>query len=211
MDSTRRSSLEDVSARTLRYYDAHAEEFWEGTRDHDVSQNYAAFLGAIEGAAPFRILDLGCGPGRDTAYFHSCGHRVVGLDGARRFVEMARTLTGCEIRHQNFLRLSLEQGGYHGIFANASLFHVPQSELPRVLVELHEALAPRGVLFTSNPRGPDTEGFSGERYGAFLSLETWRAYLRGARFEEIEHYYRPTGKPRAEQPWLASVWRRASP
>jgi SAM-dependent methyltransferase len=202
--------LEEISARTLGHYDAKAEDFWEGTRDHDVSQNHAAFLRAIEGAPPFRILDLGCGPGRDVAYFHSLGHAVVGLDGARRFVEMARAFTGCEIRHQNFLTLSLEERSFDGIFANASLFHVPQSELPRVLAELRDALVLRGVLFTSNPHGTDSEGFSGDRYGAFLRHETWREYLEAAGFSEIEHYYRPYGKPRAEQPWLASVWRKAS-
>jgi SAM-dependent methyltransferase len=205
-----RSQLEVISARTIGHYDAHAEDFRQGTRDHDVSQNYAAFLRALEGTPPFCILDLGCGPGRDVAYFHSGGHRVIGLDGARRFVEMARAFTGCEIYQQDFLALSLEAQSFDGIFANASLFHVPQSELPRVLGKLHDALVPRGVLFMSNPRGPDTEGFSGERYGAFLTLETWREYAAEARFDEIEHYYRPEGKPRAEQPWLASVWRKAS-
>src|SRR5262249_26891150 len=197
-----------ISERTLAHYEANAEAFREGTRDHDVSQNYAAFLRAIEGAEPFRILDVGCGPGRDVAYFRSLGHDVVGLDGSARFVEMARDLTGCEILEQDFLALSLGAQRFDGIFANASLFHVPTSELARVLGELRDALLPRGVFFSSNPRGQDTEGFSGERYGAFHTMETWRAYLVTAGFAEIEHYYRPAGRPRAEQPWLASVWRK---
>lgn len=204
------SQLEEISARTLADYDARAEAFWEGTRDHDVSQNHAAFLRAIDGAGSFRILDLGCGPGRDVAYFRSLGHHVVGLDGAARFVEMARRLTGCEILHQDFLKLSLGGLQFDGIFANASLFHVPTSEIGRVLGELRVALAPRGVLFSSNPRGPDTEGFSGERFGAFHTIEAWRNLVTAAGFVEIEHYYRPQGRPRAEQPWLASVWRKAS-
>jgi SAM-dependent methyltransferase len=202
--------LEAISARTLADYDARAKAFWEGTRDHDVSQNYAALLRAIEGTGPFRILDFGCGPGRDLAYFRSLGHHVVGLDGSARFVEMARRLTGCEVLHQDFLKLSLGGLEFDGIFANASLFHVPTSEISRVLRELGAALAPRGVLFSSNPRGNDTEGFSGERFGAFHSIEAWRTFVSAAGFEEIEHYYRPEGRPRAEQPWLASVWRRAS-
>src|SRR5262249_52288495 len=160
-----------ISARTLAHYEAHADAFREGTRDHDVSQNYTAFLRAIEGAAPFGILDLGCGPGRDVAYFRSLGHDVVGLDGARSMVEMARRLTGCEVLHQDFLELSLEGRKFDGVFANASLFHVPTSELGRVLAQLRAALAPRGVLFSSNPRGRDTEGFAGERFGAFHTLE----------------------------------------
>jgi len=204
------SQLEAISARTLADYDARAEAFWEGTRDHDVSQNHGAFLRAIEGAGPFRILDLGCGPGRDLAYFRSLGHHVVGLDGAGRFVEMARRLTGCEVLHQDFLKLSLAGAQFDGIFANASLFHVPTREIGRVLGELRTALAPRGVLFSSNPRGTNTEGFSGERFCAFHTIEAWRALVIAAGFEEIEHYYRPQGKPRADQPWLASVWRKAS-
>jgi len=211
MKRTPPHGLSEITSRTLAHYDASAEAFWTATRDHDVSQNHAALLRAIEGEPPFRILDFGCGPGRDLAYFRSLGHEAVGLDGAARFVEMARANTGCEVLHQDFVRLSLPRERFDGIFANASLFHVPTSELPRVLGELRDALVPRGVLFSSNPRGNDTEGFafgSGGRYGAYHSLETWRGYLVAADFEEIEHYYRPAGKPRAEQPWLASVWRK---
>ena len=202
------AELDALSERTLAHYEASAEAFWEGTRDHDVSQNYGAFLRAIEASHPFRVLDFGCGPGRDLAYFRSLGHEAVGLDGALRFVEMARRLTGCEVLHQDFLRLSLPDAHFDGIFANASLFHVPTSELPRVLHTLCAALAPRGVLFSSNPRGADTEGFSGERYGAFHTFEKWRDYVARAGFDEVEHYYRPAGRPREEQPWLASVWRK---
>jgi SAM-dependent methyltransferase len=204
------SQLEEISARTLADYDARAEAFWQGTRDHDVSQNRAAFLRAIDGAGPFRILDFGCGPGRDLSYFRSLGHHAVGLDGASSFVEMARRFSGCEVLRQDFLKLSLGGREFDGIFANASLFHVPTGEVARVLRELRAALAPRGVLFSSNPRGTDTEGFSGERFGAFHTIEAWRRIVTQAGFDEIEHYYRPPGRPRAEQPWLASVWRKAS-
>jgi SAM-dependent methyltransferase len=200
--------LDLVTTRTLAHYDASAPAFWAATRDHDVSQNYAALLGAIEAEGPLRILDLGCGPGRDLAYFRSLGHEAVGLDGSARFVAMARAQTGCEVLHQSFLHLALEPSRFDGVFANASLFHVPTQALAGVLRALHDALVPRGVLFCSNPRGLDTEGFSGERYGAFHSLEAWRAHVTLAGFTEVDHYYRPAGKPREEQPWLATVWRR---
>ena len=95
------------------------------------------------------------------------------------------------------------------MFANAALFHVPSRALPRVLLELNRTLKPRGVLFSSNPRGSNEEGWSGERYGAYHDLEAWRRYLSGAGFVEVEHYYRPEGLPREQQPWLASVWRTA--
>ena len=202
--------LAALSAATIAHYDGSAESFEAATRNHDVSQNYAALLGAIEGAPPFTILDVGCGPGRDLAWFKAQGHVAVGVEGSLRFVEMARAATGCEVLHQSFLALSLEGGRFDGIFANASLFHVPTQELPRVLTALHAALRPRGVLFTSNPRGHerDSEGFKGNRYGAYHTLETWRRYVSAAGFTELDHYYRPTGRPREEQPWLATVWRK---
>jgi SAM-dependent methyltransferase len=196
-----------VSEQTLAHYEANAASFREGTMGHDVSQNRAALLAAIEGPAPFALLDLGCGPGRDLACFRSLGHVAAGLEGCRAFAEMARRFSGCEVMEQDFLALLLPQARYDGVFANASLFHVPGSELPRVLRELRCALKPRGVLFSSNPHGDNREGWRGQRYGCYWDLERWRALVTAAGFEEIAHYYRPPGKPRAEQPWLATVWR----
>jgi len=203
------ADLEAISERTVTHYDLAAESFWAGTHDHDVSQNIAALLDHIEGQPPFSILDFGCGPGRDLLTFQRLGHRPVGLDGSARFVEMARELTGCEVLHQDFLSLDLPAARFDGIFSNASLFHVPRQELPRVLRELRAALVPRGVLFSSNPRGDNQEGWSGgDRYGVYHDLAAWQAFLRAAGFDELLHYYRPPGLPREQQPWLASVWRR---
>jgi SAM-dependent methyltransferase len=200
--------LADLSARTLAHYDASAESFREGTWDHDVRQNVDALLRHIEGEPPFTILDLGCGPGRDLVTFTKLGHTAIGLDGSPRFAEMARAASGCTVWQQDFLALDLPAGFFDGVFANASLFHVPVRELPRVLGELHAALKPGGVLFCSNPRGDNEEGWSRGRYGAYHDLAAWRGFVTGAGFTELEHYYRPPGLPRAEQPWLATVWRR---
>lgn len=119
---------------------------------------------------------------------------------------MARKYTTCEILHQRFLSLGLPQQAFDGIFANASLFHVPGQELPRVLVELHATLRPGGILFLSNPRG-NQEGWAGQRYGHFMQLKDSQSYLENAGFKLIKHFYRPVGKPLAEQPWLAIVSR----
>lgn len=202
------SELDQVSALTLAHYEQRATEFRAGTRDHDVSQNIAALLRHLQGTPPFTILDFGCGPGRDLATFSAMGHRAIGLEGAASFVTMARAESGCEVWQQDFLNLSLPDAYFSGVFANASLFHVPSSELLRVLKQLHATLKTEGVLFSSNPRGNNEEGWNRGRYGAYHDLDTWRDYLQQAGFAELEHYYRPTGLPREQQPWLASVWRR---
>jgi SAM-dependent methyltransferase len=200
--------LDRIAALTLAHYNERAEEFWQGTRDHDVSQNIAALLRHIEGPPPFTILDVGCGPGRDLRTFTQLGHRAIGLEGAHRLAAMARAYSGCEVWEQNLLALDLPAERFDGLFANAVLFHVPSTELPRVLRSLRDALKPGGVLFSSNPRGEGQEGWDGRRYGAFHDLPAWRAHMAAAGFAELEHYYRPAGLPREQQPWLASVWRK---
>ncbi|MDD2161919.1 class I SAM-dependent methyltransferase [Pseudomonas sp. MIL19] len=200
--------LAQISALTVRHYQDCAEDFREGTREHDVSQNIAALLAPIEATAPYQILDFGCGPGRDLRTFSAMGHTAVGLDGCPRFVEMARADSGCEAWQQDFLALDLPPERFDGVFANAVLFHIPSQELPRVLAQLHATLKPGGVLFSSNPRGDNQEGWQGDRYAAYYDLNTWRALLTAAGFSELQHYYRPAGLPREQQPWLASVWRR---
>ena len=199
--------LSRISALTLEHYERRAEDFRQGTRDHDVSQNIAELLRHIEGEPPFAILDFGCGPGRDLKAFGALGHVAVGLEGAPSFAAMARAQSGCEVLAQDFLKLDLPPARFDGVFANAALFHVPGQELPRVLRELRATLKPRGVLFSSNPRGNNEEGWNRGRYGAYYDLETWRRYLTAAGFSELRHYYRPPGLPREQQPWLASVWR----
>jgi SAM-dependent methyltransferase len=208
MSQLSKNDLGAISDTTIGHYDGSADAFWEGTRDHDVSQNLEAILGNIDGDGPHKILDFGCGPGRDLMAFKRRGHAPVGLDGSAEFVRMARTRSGCEVLHQDFLSLTLTPGRFDGIFANASLFHVPSQELPRVLGELLEALRDGGVLFASNPRGGDVEGWDGARYGSYHSWPRWRGLMLAAGYEELAHYYRPPGRPRAEQPWLASVWRK---
>ena len=200
--------LRKITNLTLENYNERAVDFRHGTHDHDVSQNISALLRYIEAEPPFTILDFGCGPGRDLKAFADLGHHAVGLEGAARFTEMARAYCDSEVWQQDFLKLDLPGNHFDGVFANATLFHVPSQELPRVLRELRAALKPRGVLFSSNPHGHNEEGWKQGRYGAFYDLETWRRHMSEAGFEELTHYYRPTGRPRFMQPWLASVWRR---
>lgn len=202
------AELREISTRTLAHYEQSADAFRAGTRDHDVRQNIGALFRHISGQSPFTILDFGCGPGRDLKAFVQLGHVAIGLEGAAALAAMARADSGCEVWEQDFLALDLPAQRFDGIFANASLFHVPSQELTRVLQQLRGTLVPSGVLFSSNPRGNNEEGWNRGRYGVYHDLESWRGTMKAAGFEELEYYYRPTGLPRDQQPWLASVWRR---
>ena len=200
--------LDKITDSTVGHYDQRADDFWEGTRDHDVSQNIESLLHYIEGKPPLSILDFGCGPGRDLKVFADRGHRAVGLEGSAQFAAMAREHSGCEVLHQDFLKLDLPAAAFDGVFANASLFHVPSQELPRVLQTLYACLKPGGALLASNPHGDNTEGWYDDRYGTYHDLDRWRTFMSAAGFSELTHYYRPPGLPRDQQPWLASVWRK---
>lgn len=200
-------NISDALRLTIRHYENNAESFWEGTKDHNVNQNYAALQTNLPSLTGMTILDFGCGPGRDLKYFSGRGHHAFGVEGCEKFCEMAREYSGCEVWHQDFCELNLPVNFFDGIFANASLFHVPKVHFDRVLKELHETLKEGGVLFSSNPRG-NGEFFDGSRYGHYMELDDYEKYLQNAGFELIDHYYRPTGWPREEQPWLAVVSRK---
>ena len=88
------ADFHQIAKRTLHHYDRVAQRFFHGTVDHDVSQNIGALLDAIEAPGPLTILDLGCGPGRDLKTFSTLGHVAIGLDGSRKFVDMARDFSG---------------------------------------------------------------------------------------------------------------------
>ena len=199
--------LEEIENLTIGHYEDNAESFRIGTKDHDVSQNIAAFLGALPKDKQLDILDFGCGPGRDLNVFKQMGHRPTGLDGSKEFCKMTQQLSKFPILHQKFLHLELEDNSFDGVFANASLFHVPSLELSRVLKEIHSALRKGGILFSSNPRG-SAEGWQGQRYGHYMEFEESQIYLKQNGFKILDHYYRPSGKPRELQPWLAIVSQR---
>ena len=108
--------LQELTRRTIGHYEFNAESYRTGTADHDVSQNYAALLDAIETEKPFKILDLGCGPGRDLKYLKSLGHIPVGVEGSETFVEVATKLSECDVYHMDFINLDLPKAENDEIF-----------------------------------------------------------------------------------------------
>ncbi|MEP0837983.1 class I SAM-dependent methyltransferase [Trichocoleus sp. AS-A1] len=199
--------MQEHEQLTIAEYQATAESFREGTWDHDVSQNRDALVAAMP-KNPGKILDIGCGPGRDLLAFKRQGHTVIGLDATPAFVEMARQAADCEVWQQSFFNLDLPPETFDGIFANASLLHVPHSQMVKVLKDLHQALVPGGAIIISICRG-DSEGYSvrptGYRFVSGWEYETLAPCLEQADFEILHHYYRPPGLPCEAQSWLVIV------
>ncbi|MDY6937854.1 MAG: class I SAM-dependent methyltransferase [Cyanobacteriota bacterium] len=199
--------MEPHETITIAEYELTANSFREGTWDHDVSQNRGALLAAMPND-PGKILDLGCGPGRDLVAFKKLGHEAVGLDATPAFVEMAKQASGCEVWQQCFESLDLPPETFDGVFANASLIHVPRRAWVSVLQNLWATLVPDGAIVMSMARG-EGEGYTqrptGNRYITLWEYETLAPTVERAGFEILDRYYRPPGLPCQAQSWLVLV------
>lgn len=165
------------------YYNQHAEEFVNRTLHADVSERYAKFIPYLPTKA--RILDAGCGSGRDSLYFKNLGFDVLAFDASIEMVKISSKFVGKETLHLRFQDLGFE-GAFDAIWASASLLHIPYEELTSVLQKLHFALKPSGILFASFKYGEgrreadnrifyDMTECSIEPYlrNLFTPLETW--------------------------------------
>ena len=196
-----------ISEVTIAHYDRLAEAYWDGTGDHDVTQNYAALLDAIEGDPPYSILDLGCGPGRDVRYFRSRATTSwVWTDRRSSWPWHA------PIRSARFSNRISSPWHYRRAASMASLRMHRCSTCRARSCRGFWRNSPKpcgaGVCFCSNPRGNNEEGLSGDRYSCFFDHDTWRDYVTAAGFFQVRHYYRPPGLPRRKQSWLSTVWRK---
>ncbi len=148
------------SQETLDYYNKNSELFTKDTVDADFSAIPNAFLGYLESGA--LILDFGCGTGRDSKYFLDHGFRVEAADGSEEMVRIANEYTGLPVKQILFEELD-ETEKYDGIFANASILHVPYSDLPSVLTKMKKAVKHNGIIYVSFKYG-NTDKMRGDRY-----------------------------------------------
>ena len=204
----RREELERIAALTLGHYDASAEAFWVGTRDHDVgrtSRRCCAIWRAPAVRDPRPRLRPRPRP-RHLPRPRPRGDRrrrrgPVRRDGPRP--QRLRGLAAEPARPRPARRLASTASSPTRCCSTC-----PASELPRVLVELRTALRPRGVLFSSNSARPGRGRLEQRPLQRLSRARRMAAHGAEAGFVELEHYYRPEGRPREQQPWLASVWRR---
>ena len=173
----------DDRQTTMKYYKDYAEEFFESTIDADVTPLYDHFLKYIPNGG--KILDLGCGSGRDTKFFLNQGYDVEALDGSSELCKMASEYTGIEVKCMDFFDLD-DESKYDGIWACASLLHVDRERLPEILGIIKKALVSNGYLYASFKYG-DYKDIRDGRYFVDLNEDSLKEILSSVQgFDIVE-------------------------
>lgn len=194
--------------KTIDYYNQNAELFIEGTRAVDFTKIQNLFIESLPKGA--RILDFGCGSGRDTKYFLEQGYQVDAMDGSIELCKSASAYTGISVQHRYFEELE-EIETYDGIWACASILHLKKKELPEILGKMSRALKKGGIMYLSFKYGT----FEGERNGRYftdLTEETMDELLAAFPELNVEKQW-ITGDVRADrerEPWLNVILRKVS-
>lgn len=164
-----------MSASTIRWYDVRGEAFAADTEGLELGALYDRFLPRLPRGG--RILDAGCGSGRDTLAFLRAGYEVVAFDGSRRMVEHARGLTGGDVRHLSFDVIPF-RAEFDGVWACASLLHVPGRGIDATLGRLVAALRPGGVLYVSFKYGAAEEVREGRLFSDYDEVSLGALFAR---------------------------------
>lgn len=191
---------------TLEYYNKNADRFVRGTFSVDFTETQERYLSKLKESA--YILDFGCGSGRDTKYFLSKGYRVDATDGSEELCRIAGKNTGLAVKRMFFSELDAHEK-YDGIWACASVLHLPKDELKSVLKKMAVAIKQNGVIYISFKYG-EFEGWRNDRYFTDFTWETFKEYMQDMRNLQIEEYW-ITGdvRPgRGDEKWLNLILRK---
>ncbi len=197
----------DMNTMTLDYYERNAESFVTGTIDvcfEDTQKRFASFL-------PERayILDFGCGSGRDAKAFLDMGYRVDATDGSEKLCELASKNTGIVVRNSLFSEL-YECEKYDGIWACASILHLPKAELKGVFGKMRQALKAGGYIYTSF-KYSEFEGYRNKRYFTDFTEESFGKFIcdiTGIRI--IEKWITSDVRPgRGDEKWLNVILKKS--
>ena len=197
---------EAMKNSTLEYYDQNAEQFFKTTAEVDFTGTQDRFLRYLEPGS--RILDLGCGSGRDARYFLEKGYQVDATDGSAEICRLASEYTGIPVRQMLFNELDAEEE-YDGIWACASILHLSEDELRDVMHRIGTALKEGGIFYTSFKYGD----FAGERNGRYFrdfTEESFREFLTDFHeFRMTDQWITSDVRPnRGEEKWLNVLLRR---
>ncbi|HHP0285424.1 class I SAM-dependent methyltransferase [Acinetobacter baumannii] len=191
--------------KTIDYYNMHSDQFAESTFNVDMESLYHPFLEHLPSTA--RILDLGCGSGRDSLAFKKKGYEVDACDYSEELVKKAHELTGINVRHQSFYDLDKVER-YDGIWACASLLHCERDRLAEVLQKMLSALNPNGVIYMSFKYGDSDREKDGRQ---FTDLDENQAEALLEQFDnvqQIQQWVTLDQRPDRQEKWLNLLWKK---
>ena len=191
------------SQSTVRYYDEHADEFCGRTIGLDLADLRERFLRALPNGAKV-LLDAGCGSGRDALAFGRRGYRVDAFDASAGMAARASAVLGWPVRQLRFQDLR-SVNCYDGIWANASLLHVPRRDMDDVLNRLTAALRPSGVLYASFKQGEGEEVRDGRLFNAYSERGLRALFAGKPDLEEIDLWSERDERPEHREEWWLNV------
>lgn len=194
--------------RTLDFYNKNAQSFAESTLRADFHEIQDRFLRRIPQGG--RILDFGCGAGRDTKYFLQQGFRVDAADGSEELCRIAGNYTGIAVKKMLFHELDTVEY-YHGIWACASILHLPKEELTDVLEKMGRAIVKDGVIYISFKYG-SFEGMRNGRYFTDFTEETFQMFMGNVQGIVVDECWKTSdARPnRGEEKWVNFILRKSN-
>ena len=188
--------------QTISYYDKNAEEFCKNTIDADMSYCRRKFLNYLSAGAS--ILDAGCGSGRDSVAFKQLGYHVTAMDASPKICQEAEKVLGQKVLCKAFEELD-DENVYNGIWACASLLHVPKERVGKVLYRLKRALKNGGVLYASFKYGEQEKVVNGRLFN-YYSVQSLRELMIENGFEVLEMFVtQDVREDRQEEKWVNVV------
>lgn len=198
--------MSDQLQKNIHYYQTHAEEFFNGTVALDMSELYVPFLSRLKIGA--KILDAGCGSGRDSKYFLDKGYTVCSFDASPELCRMVSEFSAIPVVCSTFLAYKNEPSTFDGIWASASLLHVEPDELTCTINHLAQFLKTSGIFYLSFKTTPQSSG-ENHRYFNVVDLQTLKHYLEELKFLEIEHSWATMDcRPDRKDLWLNAILRK---
>jgi len=190
-------------SQSVAFYNAHAQQFIDETLHVDMSALYDAFLPHLPENA--HILDAGCGSGRDCREFLAYGYRVTAFDASEKWADLASKAISHPVAVRTFNQVS-EFHAYDGVWACASVLHLPPQQIPQVLAQLWQALKPGGVLYVSFKRGEEQYEHKGRHFtdATEEQLESWASALQ--LLEKITTWQTADRRPGRDEYWVNGVF-----
>lgn len=185
--------------KTIDYYNKHAEEFTASTFEVDMESLYQPFLAELpEGA---RILDVGCGSGRDTLAFKKKGYQVDAIDYSEELVKKASRITGIPIKLKSFYEVD-DYEAYDGIWACASLLHCERTRLKEVIGKLLSALKPNGVIYMSFKYGSGDRQKEGRQFTDLNEVQVKELLNQWDDVSQLKQWITIDQRPNRSEKWL---------